>query len=77
VGLRDGLATTLLGIGIGWLLGLGIGRVLSGIFVDVEAFDALVFVATPVGFVAAAFVAAWIPARRATRVNPVTALRAE
>jgi ABC-type antimicrobial peptide transport system permease subunit len=75
--LRDGLATTLLGIGIGWLLGLGVGRVLSGIFVDVASFDALVSFATPITFIAGAAVAAWIPARRATRVNPVTALRAE
>jgi ABC-type lipoprotein release transport system permease subunit len=47
------------------------------VFVDVAAFDAVVFTAAPLAFVGAAVAAAWGPARRATTVNPTTALRAE
>jgi predicted permease len=75
--LGEGLTVTLLGVGIGWILGLGVGRMLASIFVDVAAFDVVTFVVTPVGLAAAATIAVWWPARRATRLNPVTALRSE
>ena len=75
--LTEGLTLTLLGVGIGLLLGVGVGRMMGSLFVDVDAFDPITFTVVPVAFVAAAGVAAWLPARRATRVNPVTALRAE
>jgi predicted permease len=75
--LGEGLAVTLTGVGAGWLLGLGVGRLLASIFVDVSAFDTLTFTLVPAAFIAAALVAAWVPARRATRVDPMRALRAE
>jgi ABC-type antimicrobial peptide transport system permease subunit len=50
---------------------------LVGIFVDVGAFDSLTFTLAPVVVLSACLVASWLPARRATRVNPVTALRAD
>jgi predicted permease len=75
--LGESLALTLGGVAMGLVLGLGVGRLLASVFVDVAAFDALTFTAVPVGFVAAAVAAAWTPARRATRVNPLAALRAE
>jgi ABC-type antimicrobial peptide transport system permease subunit len=68
---------TLLGVALGWLLGLGVGRLLASVFVDLAAFDLAIFSAVPVAFVTAAVLAAWLPARRATAVNPVAALRAE
>lgn len=73
----EGLALTLLGVAVGWALGVGVGRVLGSLFVDLAAFDAATFTVIPVAFTAAALVAAWLPARRATRVNPLSALRSE
>ena len=65
------------GIAMGWLLGIGIGRLMASVFVDLPAFDLLIFLLVPVGFVAASLGATLVPARRATAINPVTALRAE
>jgi len=75
--LGEGLTLTLTGVAVGLLLGAGVGRMMGSMFVDVDAFDPLTFTVVPLGFVAAASIAAWLPARRATRVNPVTALRSE
>jgi ABC-type lipoprotein release transport system permease subunit len=53
------------------------GKILSGILYQVGAFDPIAFTAAPVVLAAAALVATWLPARRATRVNPLQALRTE
>jgi ABC-type antimicrobial peptide transport system permease subunit len=73
----EGLRTALVGVTIGWLLGIGVGRLLASVFVDVSAFDGVIFTAIPVAFVAASLIASWLPARRATRISPTTALRAD
>ena len=75
--INESLTITLLGVGLGWLLGLGVGQLLASVFVDLSAFDLVIFLAVPLGFVAAALLAAWLPARRATRVHPMAALRSE
>ena len=75
--LAENLATALGGVAAGWLLGLGVGRVMASVFVDVPAFDPWTFGLVPTGFVLAALGATWTPARRAIAINPVTALRAE
>jgi len=75
--LSESLRTVSAGVVVGWVLGVGIGRVLASTFVDMSAFDPWVFGLVPIGFVAASLGAAWVPAHRATEVNPVTALRAE
>lgn len=67
--LGEGLSLTLMGVAIGWILELGVGQLLASIFVDISASDAVTFATNPVGFIAAAMVAAWLPARRATRVD--------
>jgi MacB-like periplasmic core domain len=75
--LGEGLKTVAVGVAVGWALGVGIGRVLASTLVDLPAFDAWVFGLVPIGFVLASVAATWVPARRATAVNPVTALRAD
>ena len=73
----EGLTLTVIGVSIGLLLGVGVGQLLGSIFVDVSALDFVVFTSVPVFFFMAALLASWLPARRATRINPVTALRAD
>lgn len=75
--LREGLATAALGIATGLLLGLGANRFLSSIMHGVPLFDPLVLLVAAGAFLLSATLASWLPARRATRVNPLDALRAE
>ena len=73
----DNAATLAAGVGLGWLLGVGLGRLLASQFVDMPWFDAWAFALVPVAFGAAALAATVVPAKRATAVNPVTALRSD
>ncbi|MGE0456371.1 MAG: ADOP family duplicated permease [Vicinamibacteria bacterium] len=75
--LGESLSLTLKGVALGLLLGLGTGRLMSALFVDVAPFDWAIFSSLPLLLVAAGLLAAWLPARRATRVSPLTALRCE
>jgi ABC-type antimicrobial peptide transport system permease subunit len=66
---------------IGLVLGLGAAFVLSR-FVEtflfrVQARDPMVFIGMPMVLAAVAFLAVWLPARRASRIDPIIALRAE
>jgi predicted permease len=67
------LAGTLLGIGAA----LGATRLLQGLLFGVSTTDALTFAAVPVLLVIVALVAAYLPASRATRIDPTVALRLE
>lgn len=75
--LGESLAMTLTGVGLGMVLALGVGQMMAALFVDVASFDLLTFGLVPVLLVAAGLMAAWLPARRATRVSPITALRTD
>jgi putative ABC transport system permease protein len=75
--LTDGLGLNLGGLGVGLLIALAIGRLVSALLYDVGAFDPLVFTVTPVVLAIAALVACYVPARRATRIAPIAALRME
>ncbi|HEX2861079.1 MAG TPA: ABC transporter permease, partial [Lacunisphaera sp.] len=75
--LREGLTMILQGILLGLFLGLGVGRVLATVFVDFSPFDPLAFGTAAVVLILSALAACWIPARKATRVDPTVALRAE
>jgi predicted permease len=73
--LRDGLRMTAIGIAIGLPLAALAGLGLSRMLYEVSPLDPFVFVVAPGALAISATIAAWIPAHRATRVAPVTALR--
>ena len=75
--LRDGMKLVLTGVGIGAVASLGAGQLLSSQLYHVTGQDPLTFGLVAVVLLAVALLACWLPARRATRVDPVTALRAE
>jgi putative ABC transport system permease protein len=75
--LRQGMALALIGVVIGIGGAIWLTRFLASFLFGVEAWDPTAFVVTPLLLSAVALVAIWIPARRATRVDPMTALRLE
>ncbi len=75
--LGQGLRLTLMGIGLGILGAIGLVRVLQSLLYGVSVFDPISFTLIPGLIVAVAFLAALIPARRATRVDPMRALRVD
>jgi len=75
--LRQGLALALGGVAIGLVAALALTRVMQGMLFHVGASDPVTFVAVPLLLVVVAAFASWLPARRATRVDPIEALRAE
>jgi len=75
--LRQGLSTILAGVAIGTTGSLALTRTVRSLLFGVTASDPLTFVAVTLVLVAAALLACYFPARRATRVDPLVALRCE
>ena len=75
--LRRGLLLTLLGIGLGFAFALALTRALAQLLYGVTATDALTFAGVAALLATVALLACWIPARRATKVDPIAALRSE
>ena len=75
--LREGLVMTLTGAALGLLLAFGLGRVCAGLLYDVSPMDPLAFTVAPAVLFITAMFACYVPARKATRVSPLTALRSE
>jgi predicted permease len=75
--LRQGLALAGFGIVAGMLGAWGLTRLLSSLLFGVTPTDPLTFAAAPAILLAVAALACWIPARRASRIDPVLALRQE
>ena len=75
--MRQGALQTALAVGVGLLLSLGAGRVLSQILYGVSPTDPLALGFSALMLAGAALLACFLPARRATQVNPITALRTE
>jgi len=75
--LGQGLRLTLIGIAVGSILSIAAVRVLRAWMYEMSVYDAPTFVAVAALLIVVALVASWLPARRASRVDPVQALRAE
>jgi predicted permease len=75
--MREGSIMLLCGVTLGLLLAIVTGKILSGILYQIGALDPVAFTTAPLVLALAALIATWLPARRATRVNPITALRTE
>jgi hypothetical protein len=72
-GMRLALARVLIGIGAA----IGLTRVMATFLFGVKERDLAVFIVVPVLLSVVSFIAVWLPARRATMIDPVVALRAE
>lgn len=75
--MRQGALQTALAVTAGLLLSLGAGRVLAQILYGVSPSDPFALITSSVILTGAALLACFLPARRATHVNPLTALRTE
>ncbi len=74
---RQGAALVALGAVAGLLAAAASSRVLASFLVGVTTADRLTFVAAPLVLIVVALVACWLPARRATRIDPMDVLRVE
>jgi putative ABC transport system permease protein len=74
---RQGLRLGAFGVGAGLLFSLAATRALQGALFGVSAVDPLTYAGVAALLVLVAAIASWLPARRATRVDPAIALRAE
>ncbi len=75
--LRESMLVSAAGLGVGLVLGLGVATLLSSILYGVSPYDPVAFLGSTVVLALAAFVATYVPARRAASITPVTALRTE
>jgi predicted permease len=75
--LREALTLTAIGIAIGLPVALALVRLIRSIFYGIEPHDPLTMIGAAVLIITVATLAAWIPARRAARIDPMEALRYE
>ncbi len=75
--LREGALMLTAGVVLGLALSIATGKIVSGLLYEVSALDPVAFTIAPIVLAAAAFVACWLPARRATRISSLAALRTE
>ena len=75
--LQKGLKLTFVGVFVGSLSALGLTRLLMKLLYEVEPADPLTFAGVSMLLIGIALLACWLPARRATKVDPVVALRCE
>jgi len=75
--LSQGMRLVALGLALGLAASAGTAQLMRALLFAVGPLDPLVFAGVPALFAGVALLACWLPARRATRVDPIIALRAE
>ncbi|HEU4387623.1 MAG TPA: FtsX-like permease family protein, partial [Blastocatellia bacterium] len=75
--LVEGLKLTSAGVAVGCLAGMGLMRLLMKLLYEVEPADPLTFAGVSVLLIVIALLACWVPGRRATKIDPLVALRQE
>ena len=75
--LKEGMKLLLFGLLLGWIGALAATRVMRSLLYSTSATDAISFLATSITLIVVALLACYIPARRATKVDPMVALRYE
>jgi predicted permease len=75
--IAQGMRLAVIGIAIGVACSFGLAHLLESFLFGVKPLDPLVFTLAPAILAVVALFAIWIPARRATRIDPITALRCE
>jgi ABC-type antimicrobial peptide transport system permease subunit len=73
----QGMLLAIVGVIVGLALSYYLSRFVASFLFGVEAHDPLVFVGVPIVLSLVALVAVWLPARRASRIDPIIALRYE
>lgn len=72
-----GLSLTAIGLALGLIAAAALMRLLSSLLFGVNPFDPLTYLAVTAGLGTVALLATWLPARQATRIDPMSALRSE
>ncbi len=75
--LREAMTLVVIGMAIGWGLAAALSRLISSFLFGIGAMDAVTFAAIPILLAMVALLASYLPARRATKVDPMVALRCD
>jgi ABC-type antimicrobial peptide transport system permease subunit len=74
---RHGMLLASIGVAIGLVAAAAVTRIMSSMLFEIRPVDPVTYAAVSAGLLAAAAAASYVPAHRASTVNPVDALRAE